>query len=78
MKEILKTVLEVGKSSVLDGSVNAADLKTNKKKVAMSLAKGVAWQLVQRHPLFMVIKLGLYAGAAVLALIIIALLFWLF
>lgn len=46
MKELLKLATEIGKSSVLDGTINANDLRNNKKQLAVKLAKTAAWTLV--------------------------------
>ncbi|TLX16565.1 hypothetical protein [Rhizobium sp. MHM7A] len=45
-----------GRASVLDGTVNANDLRNNKKQLAVTLAKTAVWTLTQRHPLFIVFK----------------------
>lgn len=77
MKELLRVAADVGKASVLDGTVNANDLRTNKKQLAIKLAKTAAWTLIQRHPLFIAIKYGLIAAASVLVLSLIAALYFL-
>ncbi|MCZ7861146.1 hypothetical protein O9X98_06970 [Agrobacterium salinitolerans] len=70
MKKILEAAAEVAKSTVLDGNITAADLRDNKKKVAVGLAKSVAWAFIQNHPLYIAIKLALWGLAALAVLII--------
>jgi len=78
MKNILNAALEVAKSSALDGSINAADLRNNKKKVAFGLAKSVAWTLVQHHPLYIALKLAMWGAVGILALILALVVWWAF
>ena len=78
MKELLKLATEIGKSSVLDGTINANDLRNNKKQLAVKLAKTAAWTLVQRHPLFIAVKYGSIAAAIVLFIALIGFLYLVF
>jgi hypothetical protein len=78
MKELLKLATEIGKASVLDGTINATDLRNNKKQMAVKLAKTAAWTLVQRHPLFIAIKYGAFAAAFVLLIALIGILYFVF
>lgn len=64
MKDLIKLGLELGKNSVLDGTLNANDLRNNKKQMAVKFVKTAAWTLIQRHPLFVGIKYGFMALAA--------------
>lgn len=77
MKELLKVVTDIGKASVLDGTLNANDLRTNKKQLAVKLAKTAAWTLIQRHPLYIAVKYGMIAVTSVLILIVVASLYFL-
>jgi hypothetical protein len=70
MKKILEAAAEVAKSTVLDGNISAADLRDNKKKVAIGLAKSVAWTFIQNHPLYIAAKLALWGLAALAVLIL--------
>jgi hypothetical protein len=76
MKELLKVAADIGKASVLDGTINANALRGNKKRLAVNLVKTAAWTLIQRHPLFIAIKYGLIAAATVLVLILIGVLYF--
>lgn len=75
MKGILSAVIEVAKTSALDGSINRADVRNNKKKVALGLAKSVAWTLVQRHPLYIAFRLAMW-GVISVAVIVFLLVLW--
>jgi hypothetical protein len=70
IKKLLQAAAEVGKTAALDGTLNAADIRANKKKVAFSLVKSVAWTLVQNHPAYIMLKLALW-GFGTFALLII-------
>lgn len=70
IKKLLQAAAEVGKTAALDGTLNAADIRANKKKVALSLAKSVAWTLVQNHPAYIMLKLALWGFGALVLLII--------
>jgi hypothetical protein len=78
MKELLKVAAEIGKASVLDGTINANDLRTNKTQLAVKLAKTAAWALVQRHPLFIAFKYGAFAAAFVLLIALVGILYFVF
>ena len=78
MNELLKLASEIGKSSVLDGTLNINDLRNNKKQLAVNLAKTAAWTLVQRHPLFIAVKYGAIAVAIALLIVLIGVLYFVF
>lgn len=71
IRKLLQAAAEAGKTAALDGTLNPSDLKGNKKKVAFSLAKSIAWTLVRNHPAYIMLKLALW-GFGVLALIVVA------
>jgi hypothetical protein len=78
MKELIKFAAEIGKASVLDGTINSNDLLHNKKQLTVKLAKTAAWTLVQRHPLFLAIKFGVFLTIFILLMIFAAAFyFWL-
>lgn len=70
MKKILEAAVDVAKSTVLDGNISASDVRDNKKKVAIGLAKSVAWTFIQNHPLYIAAKLALWGLAALAVLIL--------
>lgn len=76
MKNIIKTVMDIAASSAMDGTLNAKDLKHNKKKVAFALAKTVGWTIVQNHPAYIMAKLVLWGIAAVIFLIVAGIVTW--
>lgn len=69
IKKLLQAAAEAGKTAALDGTLNAADMRSGKRRIAFSLAKSVAWTLVQNHPAFIMLKLALWGLAAVAVLI---------
>lgn len=71
IKKMMEAALEVSKTAALDGTLNATDLKSNRKKVVFSLVKSAAWMLVQRHPAYIMLKLALW-GFGVLAFLVVA------
>lgn len=71
IRKLLEAAAEAGKTAALDGTLNSADLKGNRKKVAFSLAKSIAWTLVQNHPAYIMLKLALW-GFGALAFLIVA------
>jgi predicted polyphosphate/ATP-dependent NAD kinase len=70
MKKLLEAVADVAKTTVLDGNMPAVDVRDNKKKVAVGLAKSVAWAFLQNHPVYIVAKLALWGIAALAVLIL--------
>lgn len=70
IKKLLQAAAEAGKTSALDGTLNAADLRNDKKRIAFSLAKSVAWALVQNHPAYIMLKLALWGFLALVVLIL--------
>lgn len=78
MKELLKLAAEIGRSSVLDGTINVNDLRNNKKELAVKLAKTAAWTIVQRHPLFIAAKYGAIAASVILLIVLIRVLYFVF
>jgi protein-S-isoprenylcysteine O-methyltransferase Ste14 len=79
IKKLLQAVVEAGKSAAIDGTLKASDIKNNKKKVAFSLAKSVAWTLVQNHPAYIMLRLaiwGIVILAALIAVGIVAYIVW--
>lgn len=77
MRKIFETVAEAAKTAALDGTLNAADLRNNKKKVAVSLAKAALWTFIENHPAYIILK---WVARAIIALIVlgiaIGLYFW--
>ena len=69
IKKLLQVAAKAGKTAALDGTLNPSDIRDNKKKVAFSLAKSVAWMLVQNHPAYIMLKLAIWGIAAVAVLI---------
>lgn len=71
MQKIIEAAAEVAKATVLDGNITAADIRDNKKDVAVKLAKSLAWTLIQNHPLYIAFKMALW-GVAAFAVIVLA------
>lgn len=76
MKNLVKLVLGIAASSALDGTLNARDLKNNKKKAAFALAKTVGWTIVQNHPAFILAKLVFWGVCAFLVLVVAGIVTW--
>ncbi|NTF18202.1 hypothetical protein G6L37_07265 [Agrobacterium rubi] len=76
MKNLIKTAFGIAASSALDGTLNANDLRSNKKKVAITLAKSVGWTIVQNHPAYIMAKLVLWALGAVIFLLLAGVIAW--
>lgn len=70
----MKKTLDFAMTLAASGAMDPAHLKGNKKQVAFKLAKTAAWVMIQKHPLFMALKLALYALAAVALLVVVGVL----
>jgi hypothetical protein len=71
IKKLLQAAAEAGRTAALDGTLNSSDIRNNKRKVAFSLAKSIAWTLVENHPAYIMLKLALWGIAAVGILIVV-------
>jgi hypothetical protein len=70
MQKIIEAAAELAKATVLDGNITAADLRDDRKYVAVKLAKSLAWTLIQHHPLFIAFRLALWGLAAFVAVVL--------